>query len=78
MPPAGQALQPGEQGIGQRRRCRLRERVLEPTLRIGFGFAFPAGGEVRQHPLPRIVSQLPVDQGREAVAEVVLGGGLTA
>ncbi|ARZ68063.1 hypothetical protein SMD11_2414 [Streptomyces albireticuli] len=33
---------------------------------------------MRQHPLPSVVSQLPVDQGREAVAEMQLGGGLTA
>jgi hypothetical protein len=71
---ARQPLQAGEQARGGRRWGGLGEDALQAALRVGLGLAPGAGGEVRQDTLARIMTELSVHQGGEAVTEVLLDG----
>ena len=74
-----QPLEAGQEALGRGRRGRFREDVLQTALRVGLCLALRAGGQMREHTLARLMTELTVDQRGKSVSqmlfcEVPLGG----
>ncbi|GAA3133178.1 hypothetical protein GCM10017687_56520 [Streptomyces echinatus] len=68
----GETLEAGQEARRGRGRGRLREHVLQRALGVRLRLAPGAGGQVRQDPLTRLVTELSVHQGGEPVSQVLL------
>lgn len=66
-----QPLEAGQEALGRGRRGRFREDVLQTALRVGLCLALRAGGQMREHALARLMTELAVDQRGESVSQVL-------
>ncbi len=69
---SGKALEAGQEARRGRRRGRLREHVLQRALGVRLRLAPGTGGQVREDPLTRLMTELSVHQGGETVSQVLL------